>query len=390
MELTAAPINAPQLWRAGGGEGWHDLTPRLRARATHPGGARLPEGRRLPGSAPRLPTEPAFPLHERPRYCVHGRDVLLVGQRALVDPEAGALLNDVSLLPAPYANPAAPLSTFPHEFRMTEGAERAGETLRLALSAQPDAIARPCLLLTSTEARNYGSWLFRIVPKLLTLDAVDPDGTRALLLPQEATRPGHWMHEIASALAPGRETIGHDITRAYALADVLAPSLPAPQNAIPADIRDRLAALAARFAGAYAGDPTRLYVSRRRWGEAHPRRVMENEDALVRRLAARGFTEIAPEALPLPARIDAFARARTIVGPSGSGLFNAAFARPGTPVVEIEPSRRWRPMHVALYRSCGLPHAFVPGRVTAPGPAPDHPDWRADLEAVERVLDNIS
>ncbi|MEM7567430.1 MAG: hypothetical protein AAF321_09395, partial [Pseudomonadota bacterium] len=291
MELTAAPLPAPQLWRPGAGTDWHDLTPRIRARVTHTGGAPLPEGRRLPVGAPRHPSEPAFPLHERPRYLVHGRDVLLVGQRALVDEAAGALVNDVSLLPSPYFDAAAPLSRFPHEFRMTQGAAREGERLHLALPDQPETIEPPVLLLTSTEARNYGSWIFRILPKLLTLDRIDPDGTRALLLPEEATRPGHWMHAIVTALAPGRTVIGHDIARAYRLADVLAPSAPAPQNVVPADVREGLARLAARHAGAYRGDPTRLYVSRRGWSAAHPRRVMANEDALAARLTRHGFTE---------------------------------------------------------------------------------------------------
>ena len=454
MEARFAP--APPLWEAP--ERWHALSLRLEARALGPGGAVLPEGRRLPHGAPHDPAlEPPRPIRERPRYVLRGRDVLLIGQRTLVDGQAGVLANDVSLLPAPYFDATRPLSSFPHEFRMTQGAERDGEVLRIDARSE-ETIDAPVLLLSSTEARNYGSWLFRILPKLLTYPDIPEAEGRALLLPQEQA----WMREIVAHLAPGARVIPQDPTRVTRLTDVVAPSLPAPGNAIPADVRARLSSLADAARGAYPYDPTRLYVSRRAWSRATPRRVMENEDAVAALLAKRGFTEIAPETLTLPQRIDAFARAETIVGPSGSGLFNAMFAastagaptpstagaptpstagaptpstagaptpstagaptpstagaptpstagaptpstvgaptpstvgaptpRPGATLIEIEPVPRWRIMHAALWRTLGLTHAFLPGEVTSPGSAPDHPNWRADLPALDRILTEI-
>jgi capsular polysaccharide biosynthesis protein len=134
----------------------------------------------------------------------------------------------------------------------------------------------------------------------------------------------------------------------------------------------------------------RLYVSRRRFSESVPRRVLLNEAEVVEALAALGFEEIFPEELALAARMAAFARAELVVGPSGSGMFNAVFCWPGARVIELEPVPTWRPMHAALYRSMGLDHAFLPGAELQPGLSPAHPNWRLSRRALASLTDFIA
>ncbi|MDQ0325211.1 capsular polysaccharide biosynthesis protein [Rhodopseudomonas julia] len=390
-----APVQAPDLWARPGV--WHPLSPRLRAKAVAGAAPLGDEGPRLALGAPPETEIERDPLQARPRYVVAGKNVLLAGQRALIDPgdpdiaESGAaepvLVNDVLLLPAPFFDQSRPLTAFPHEFRMTHGVNRAGERLRIEADAQLEApIDTPVVALGSTESRNYGSWLFRILPKLLLLDEIPEAAGGALLLPMEA----EWMREIVAAAAPGRQVIAQEVTTITPLADVLAPSLAAPGNVFPSELRQALAAFAARLIGTVPSQGSagrRLYVSRRSWSKTAPRRILVNEDEIVARLGALGFEEVRPESLSLRPRIAAFRDAEIVIGPSGSGLFNCIFCRPGTTILELEPHGGFRPMHQSLYRSLGLAHAFLRGDIVAPGPAPAHPNWRIEAETVLRIAE---
>ncbi len=297
--------------------------------------------------------------------------------------EPPRIYNDTLLLPEPYFDHATPLSRFPREYQMTPAISREGEALRLA-AAPGDVLEvdEPVVAVGSTESRNYGSWLFRILPKLLDLDALGPEAEgRALFLPLEAP----WMREIPETVCPGRRLVAQDVTRVARLRDVLLPSLPAPENVVPPRVRAHLSDLSAR-ARAQAGQVgprlRRLYVSRRRWSETAPRRVLVNEADLVEALQREGFEEIFPEDMSFAQRVAAFADAALVVGPTGSGLFNTMFCVPRTIVIEIEPHGRFRAMHASLYRSLGLDHAFLRGKITAPGPAPAHPEWRVNVDSV--------
>ncbi|WP_414832265.1 glycosyltransferase family 61 protein [Afifella sp. YEN Y35] len=390
-----APVRAPDLWTRPGV--WHPLSPRLRAKAVAGVAPLGDEGPRLALGAPPETEIERQPLQARPRYVVAGKNILLAGQRALIDPgdpdiaESGAaepvLINDVLLLPAPFFDQSRPLSAFPHEFRMTHGVSRAGERLGIAADAHlAPPIDTPVVALGSTESRNYGSWLFRILPKLLLLDEIPEAAGRALLVPMEA----EWMREIVAAAAPGRDVIAQDVTAITPLADCLAPSLAAPGNVFPSALRRALTAFAARLAGPASsarGAGRRLYISRRSWSKTAPRRILMNEDEIVTRLGTLGFEEIRPETLPLGARIAAFQEAEIVIGPSGSGLFNCVFCRPGTTILELEPHGGFRPMHQSLYRSLGFAHGFLRGEIVSPGPAPAHPNWRIEAKAVLRIAE---
>ncbi len=364
-----------ELWN--GPPAWHRLTDRVSAIRTAHAEPLAAEGRRLPIGSPPDPGELPAPLVARPRYALHARGVLLAGQRAILDPDAAHLFNDTFLLPKPWFDVSAALSSFPQEYKATPALVRDGESLGLA-DVEPIRITEPVVVLGSTESRNYGSWLFRILPKLLLLDELPETAGRALLAPQEQP----WMVEIVARFAPGRNIVAHDITRVYALDDAIVPSLAAQSNILGAPLRRRLADLAP---AAGAAPHRRLYVSRRAFNAAVPRRVMRNESELVAALQTLGFEEISPESMPLAERMAAFAEAAVIVGPSGSGMFNAVFASPAAAVLELEPTDTWRPMHSALYRSLVLPHAFLRLSTIFDGAAPAHPDWGIDVAEARKA-----
>jgi capsular polysaccharide biosynthesis protein len=76
-----------------------------------------------------------------------------------------------------------------------------------------------------------------------------------------------------------------------------------------------------------------LYLSR---SDSKMRRVL-NETDLVPQLEKLGFRILTASSMSIPEQIDAFRRARVVVGVHGAGLTNILFCRPGTKLVEIFP-----------------------------------------------------
>ena len=120
-----------------------------------------------------------------------------------------------------------------------------------------------------------------------------------------------------------------------------------------------------------------------------PRRVLLNEAEIADTLASLGFREVFPEDSPLPERIALFSRARIVVGPTGSALFNTVFCHPRALVIELEPHGEFRAMHAALYRSLGLRHAFLRGSVVAAGTGHAHPDWIISPQLCRQALEKL-
>ena len=110
-------------------------------------------------------------------------------------------------------------------------------------------------------------------------------------------------------------------------------------NAILGRLRDRIL----ERAPPPAPDSRRVYLSRR----GTSMRVMVNERALEKALAARGFRIVRPETLSVADQIAAVRGAEVVVGASGAQLANALFLPPGGRVIEIQPQNFtsvWTPM----------------------------------------------
>ena len=90
--------------------------------------------------------------------------------------------------------------------------------------------------------------------------------------------------------------------------------------------------------------PRHLYVSR---GNARSGRIA-NEAELQPILAARGFTTICVEELPVSEQIRLFRDAEAVIAAHGIGTTNLAFSNAGTRFVEIMPSAGRRPLMMEL------------------------------------------
>lgn len=128
-------------------------------------------------------------------------------------------------------------------------------------------------------------------------------------------------------------------------------------------MREIYTGIAAAFAGDVPAERTRILALRPDGHDrAHP-----HEAAAAAALQARGFLLVDGAALPPQEQVRLFAAAHAVVGFSGSNLHNAAFAPPGTPVVEItdlrshlRPEKRNR-AQLAFARLMEQPYEIVDG-----------------------------
>lgn len=72
-----------------------------------------------------------------------------------------------------------------------------------------------------------------------------------------------------------------------------------------------------------------------------PKRAAHNDHELDELFVSSGFRVLHPESVPFEEQIAAVADAGLVIGNSGSGLHLAAFAGPGTTVVELGDARKW-------------------------------------------------
>jgi hypothetical protein len=205
-------------------------------------------------------------------------------------------------------------------------------------------------LLSSHAGRGYFHWMYDVLPRLGLLE-----------------RAGHDLAEIDYFIIPMRaagfhfetlEVLGIDESRLissfnhrHVVADrLLAPSLTRPAWAVPTWVVDYLRQ-AFRPSKPEGDDfPTRIYIVRKSTDHG----ILEGEDKLTARLRERGFVPLAMEDFTLREKAWLLSRAEVVLGPSGAGLSNIVFCRPGTKVIEI----RVQPFPVkepwAIANRCGL------------------------------------
>ena len=128
--------------------------------------------------------------------------------------------------------------------------------------------------------------------------------------------------------------------------------------------------------------PEKLYVSRISQGIARPNyRLFQNEAMLVERLRNIGFHIFEPEKHSFEEQVATFNAARVVVGPSGAGMFNTIFCRPGTTVVSLEPLLNWLSMHTNMFSSMGHNYGLILGG-SDPSDGSVQKRWAVDVEAV--------
>lgn len=175
---------------------------------------------------------------------------------------------------------------------------------------------------------NYGHYL---LDGLTSLQAIEDAGQLAGRVALSDRLVG-WRRELVELAFP--DTRRHETdarmvaAESVAFADSMDHYLHKPGLAV-----SRLRARVLERLDKAQPTPERIYVSRR----GSNMRLLVNEAALERALAARGFEIVHPETLPVRRQIELFSGARVVLGATGAGLANALFASGDACVIEILP-----------------------------------------------------
>jgi hypothetical protein len=236
--------------------------------------------------------------------------------------------------------------------------------------ARWETVTEPVVALCSGEPSNYGSWLYRILPKLASLEADE----RALFVYCRS----EWQRDFLRFFAPGRRIIEHKPALGYRLADAHVATMRNRYVYFDSRTREYYAEAADRVPG--KSPLKKIYLSR--LGQRI--RPMTNEAEVEGLLRENGFAVVKPELLSLEDRIRVIRDAEEIVCPGGSGLFNLVFSGNARRVIDIEPSRTWVYAHHNLMRSLGLQHSILFGKQEAALGA--HSPWMVDAGQLRLAL----
>lgn len=231
----------------------------------------------------------------------------------------------------------------------------------------------------SVEPSNWGAFLSRIVPKAM---AFKNAGIKKILV--HAHHPNQkdilkWVGYNEKDLIIQNPKMHYGLEVAHFISE------PASALFIHQSARNALRSLAEKVPKANFGKL--LYVSRSAGVASRSKRQLINEKELEEALQKLGFQVLIPDMFSVSEQIAAFRDADFIVGPSGAGLFNAVFCKPGTQLIDIESSSSaWSYGHANLFSSLDLNYGFVWGKVEDASGEGVHKSYFVDVNAVvERV-----
>jgi hypothetical protein len=302
-------------------------------------------------------------------------DVLLNGFRLLE--QDGKLFNDTSLVsyfPARINVEFKAKLSAPGDYECISRSFLQGERKDTTEVASPGGV----LVLASEEPYNFGSWIFRFLPKYLLARRLGWSGS--VMVYQQP-----WMTKLLKFSGQNHNLIEHNPQRQYRIRDAIIPSLSVPEVLFRQEILSLFESLHARQARNISlGE--KIYVSRRQQAVAQPlQRTLENETGLVAALTELGFVEFIPENYPIGEQIAIFDRARIIVGCGGSNMFGCVFARQAELIVDIESCDEWLHAHRNLFSSNRASFSIILGQRTGRGQIP-HQNWQIDIEALVQGL----
>lgn len=202
-------------------------------------------------------------------------------------------------------------------------------------------------LAVSAEPSNWGSFLFRIIPKLAWLKAV---GVTNVLMYRQFPQ----QVELAGLLGyPEGSIIPHYPNCNYEVSSAIIPSQCHTSGYLDTFSREVFSGIGRRFWG-HSKFGKRIYISRRAGMASARKRRCTNEEEVCKALASVGFDIVIPDVLSVAEQVAAFANADFVIGPAGAGMFNSVFCRPGTKLIDIESERHWIYAHCSLFSSLGL------------------------------------
>ena len=243
------------------------------------------------------------------------------------------------------------------------------------------------VLLSSAEPSNYGSWLFRVLPKIQTLQRFNLDQNIKFLVWAGLPTFREYLEVLG---IPANRVILHDPTNVvYQLERLIVPSMRNNQAFLDAESLALFSRMRTEFGGPQESGK-RIYVSRLSQSQLGSSRAMQNEAELIERLKGMAFHIVNPEKLSVREQVRVFSSASMVVGPSGSGMFNVVFCHPGTKVIDIESEPHWIHAHLCLFSSCSLRYGIFMGKAVDSNFTDHHKPWTVNIKALTGRIDSFS
>jgi capsular polysaccharide biosynthesis protein len=320
-----------------------------------------------------------------PAFVAKARSARVVGFRTVLLSDGG-FFNDDSIRDEKERQDFLSTLSMPDPLNEETGLRRIEGTDVFALDLGGRPIQRvpgTTVLLSSAEPSNYGSWLFRVLPKLQTLKRFTLEENIKFLVWAGTPTFREYLRFLG---IPEHRLIQHDPGHVvYELEKAIVPSIRNNQAFLDAESLAFYSRIREQF-GSLQQPGNRIYVSRLAQSRGGSPRAMQNEADLIERLRALGFRIVSPETLTVPEQIRTFSSAELVVGPSGSGMFNVVFCHPGTKVIDIESEPHWLHAHLCLFASCGLRFGIFVGKAANQNFSFHHQPWHVNIDAlIEQV-----
>ncbi|MDQ2137361.1 glycosyltransferase family 61 protein [Alcaligenaceae bacterium A4P071] len=235
-------------------------------------------------------------------------------------------------------------------------------------------IAGTTVVLASTEPSNYGSFLFRILPKLGIVDQLNLKDFKILV-------PSYNPNMLALLQLAGLKTeqlVLQDVNIEYHMDRALMVSMQNEEAFLHQPTREFYKKFKSRIP--HSQPHRRLYLTRRGMSAGATGRAMTNELEVATALESHGFEIMEPSRLSPREQIKLFASASVVVGQSGSALFNCVFMQPGTRLIDMESEPHWLHAHMCLFGSQGLRYGIFEAESLAPPGSPPHQPFVVDTD----------
>lgn len=323
---------------------------------------------------------PEASLTYRQPFFLSLKEITVIGTRTLLK-QNGSWLNDQS-----YANECELdinlkklAKTHNRHLNEATGFYSAHEpkTFNLDLQYRMEATVRGrTLVACSLEPEVYGSWIFRVLPKLYSAQCMGLKFDRILI----ETRPQ--LLEYFDLLDLDRSLVTkHDRNVIYHLEHALVPSMQNSQLFLDFESLEFYKHLRARFGASRS--QKKIFISRLNYSRhGLSSRVLLNEEELVDVLRREGFQIIFPETLSIKEQIELFSSAKLVIGPSGSALFNAVFCHPNTKLIDIESEPFHIRDHISLFGSLNIDYGLFIGCPDPQDDKPIHKRWKVNIPAL--------
>jgi capsular polysaccharide biosynthesis protein len=206
------------------------------------------------------------------------------------------------------------------------------------------------LFLGYIESRNYGSFLFRCLPKILFFKSQEIP-IDYIIIPESTIHIKEFFNLVGLGNLPvytAKQSIGIEFDSVIAINDFESGGVFCKKT------NQRIKTI-----NLPALNYQKIYVSRKLNTRSRPNyRPLVNEEQIESNLQQLGFKIIYPEILNLETQAAIFRSSKFIVGPSGSGMLNTVFAQDGAAVLDLESFTHTIAQHKKIYGSTNKRYSF--------------------------------